>query len=70
MRISTAKKLEQAEKLRADMRFCSISNASADWCLANAKGQALNFVSEFFALEAERRHRTRIANIVRNAGFP
>ncbi len=70
MRISTTKKLEQAEKLRADMRFCSISNASADWCLANAKGQALNFVSEFFALEAERRHRTRIANIVRNAGFP
>ena len=69
-RMSASMKVEQTEKLRADMRYCMISTSSIEWCLANAKGQPLNFISEFFALEADRRHKARIANIVRSAGFP
>ena len=69
-RMSTSMKVEQTRKLRSDMRYCMISTSSVDWCLANAKGQALNFISTFFAQEAGRRRTARIANMVRNAGFP
>ena len=69
-RMSTSMKVEQTQKLRSDMRYCMISTSSVDWCLANAKGQALNFISTFFAQEAGRRRTARIANMVRNAGFP
>lgn len=69
-KMSAAKRVELCEKLRTDMKYCLISNTSADWCLANAKGQAFSFACDFFAREAERRRSARIANTVRNAGFP
>ena len=69
-KMSATKRVELCEKLRTDMKYCLISNTSADWCLANAKGQAFSFACDFFAREAERRRSARIANTVRNAGFP
>ena len=69
-KLSAIKRVDLCEKLRADMKYCLISNTSADWCLANATGQPFSFACDFFAKEAERRHSARIANTVRNAGFP
>ena len=41
-KLSATKHVELCEKLRADMKYCLISNTSADWCITNAKGQAFH----------------------------
>lgn len=64
------KRMEQTEKLRADMRSCLISSSSVNWCLANARGPAFTFICSFFDLEARRRGESRQANMIRQAGFP
>ena len=68
--ISAGRRIEQASRIRENMRKCCLSNALIDYCVSNAAGKTADFIDRAFMDEAERREATRKANIIKNAGFP
>ena len=67
MEITTA---EKRERLRKNMRFLLLSNQCAEEASSKATPKALEFLDKIFNEEVTRRKASRIANMIRNAGFP
>ncbi|MGN0906450.1 MAG: IS21-like element helper ATPase IstB [Bullifex sp.] len=61
---------EKRERLRRNMRFLMLSNQCADDACTKSTPKVLDFLDRIFTEEAARRQASRIANIIRSAGFP
>jgi DNA replication protein DnaC len=68
--VSTAQKMEMAERLRTNMRKFFITGAGIDSCLREAPPKALEYMDGFFQEEVRRRDEHKRAGMIRNAGFP
>ena len=69
-RRSIESKQELLEELQFSMKKCYMGQATIDYCLNNASGQVLDALLGIFKMESERRVSTRIANLIKSAGFP
>ncbi len=69
-RLSSDAKQGLLNELQTDMKKCYMGQATIDYCLSNASGQTLDVLLTLFRMEKEKRVNSRIANLIRNAGFP
>lgn len=69
-RLSAEAKQGLLEELQFNMKKCYMGQTTIDYCLSNLSGQALDALVAIFRMERERRARSRIANLIKSAGFP
>jgi len=69
-RLSIEARQALADELQSCMRKCCMSQATIDHCLQNSSGQALDAILDVFRTEIERRSKSRVANLIKSAGFP
>lgn len=61
---------EKRDRLRRNMRALMLSNQCAEAASCGATPKVLEFLDRIFAEEIDRRRLSRIANMIRSAGFP
>lgn len=69
-RISTEARQSLLEELQINMKKCYMGQSTIEYCMKNASSQTLDILSYIFKMERERRVNSRIANLIKSAGFP
>lgn len=69
-RLSSETKQGLLDELKDDMKKCYMGQAAIDYALKNASGQTFDVLLALFRMEKEKRVNSRIANLIRSAGFP
>ena len=69
-RLSAEARQGLLEELQSNMKKCYMGQTTIDYCLSNLSGQALDALIAIFRMERERRVNSRIANLIKSAGFP
>ena len=69
-RISAETRQGKLDELEFNMRKCFMSAGTIEACRENATAQTIDFLCDLFRGEREKREKSRVASLVKAAGFP
>ena len=69
-RISAETRQGKLDDLEFNMRKCFMSASTIEVCRENATAQTIDFLCDLFRGEREKREKSRVASLVKAAGFP
>lgn len=69
-RISAETRQGKLDELEFNMRKCFMSASTIEVCRENATAQTIDFLCDLFRGEREKREKSRVASLVKAAGFP